>query len=78
MEHYAPLPCDACNYGTYTPFSQQGGTSFPQFCTDAPIANSVRLPGTPFARTDRVMPYDCTAPLAHATVGVGLVPARPL
>ena len=30
MEHYAPLPCDACNYGTYTPFSKQGGTSFPQ------------------------------------------------
>jgi len=28
MEHCAPLPCDACNYGTCTPFSQQGGASF--------------------------------------------------
>ena len=60
MEHHAPLPCDACNYGTYTPFSQQGGTSFPQI---------VLMPQSPTRS-------DCPAHHSLVPVGSGRMIAR--
>ena len=74
MGHYASLPCDACNYDTYTPFSQQGGTSLShcfRLKSQTPIQSAVTAPRIAICRV-----FQASAHYAFQTATYPRSPSR--